>query len=123
MFASRPARCGRACGLKGDEAGTSTIDFGEEGAGCCILEAGWVTIWVGWVKYGDCETTLSSSSSSSRSSRRRPAGGEEENSIVERLRCRYSRGEGYFREGNRKPEIRKNESSLEASLGALNSRF
>lgn len=105
MFASRPARCGRACSLKGDEAGTSTIDFGEEGAGCCILEAGWVTIWVGWVKYGDCETTLSSSSSSSRSSRRRPAGGEEENSIVERLRVEIREGKGVSEKGTEGPRL------------------
>jgi hypothetical protein len=79
-LASRPPRCWAAGGRKGDDAGTSMMELGEEGPAGWLRVACRSTTCVGWVKYGDSVTVLSSSSlakSSERSSRRREAKGEE----------------------------------------------
>jgi len=67
-FARRPPPnlVAEDCDLKGEDAGTSMI--GDEGmADCGFLSVGLSMIWVGCVKYGDCETVLISSSSLSSS--------------------------------------------------------
>jgi hypothetical protein len=46
-LAIRPTRCCKACGRNGEDAGTSTTDFGEDVAGGGRRGFGRSTTWVG----------------------------------------------------------------------------
>lgn len=91
MLARRPPFRRAESGLKGEEAGTSIIERGDDAidgvAGFSVVRS---TICVGCVKYGDCEMMQSSSSLSSEMSRTAVEGRpvrarEEERTIVEQL--------------------------------------